>query len=145
MSFGWKLSNWQFKYSHMYVCTSWLHVGSQVFRLYIMNVFNVLSRCFSLYLTLYMLQLPAEALVDHILEAPGILQWFQEAIDVGNPDALLLALKIREKTSIDSTSLSKLLPNPFSPTKLFSAEYLSSIDNCLKVNFIVSIFCTLQR
>lgn len=82
-------------------------------------------------------KLPAEALVDHILEAPGILQWFQEAIDVGNPDALLLALKIREKTSIDSTSLSKLLPNPFSPTKLFSAEYLSSIDNCLKE----STFC----
>ena len=88
-----------------------------------------------------MLQLPAEALLDHILEAPGIQQWFQEAIDVGNPDALLLALKIREKTSIDSTSFSKLLPNPFSPSNLFSADYLSSIDNCLKVTFNASIHC----
>ncbi|XVE49423.1 hypothetical protein DITRI_Ditri01bG0081300 [Diplodiscus trichospermus] len=82
-------------------------------------------------------KLPAEALSDHILEAPGIPQWFQEAIDVGNPDALLLALKIREKTSMDSTAFSKLLPNPFSPSKLFSADYLSSIDNCLKE----STFC----
>ena len=47
-----------------------------------------------------MLQLPSEALLDHILEAPGIPQWFQEAIDVGNPDALLLALKIREKNPL---------------------------------------------
>ncbi|XVF44901.1 hypothetical protein PTKIN_Ptkin02bG0160600 [Pterospermum kingtungense] len=82
-------------------------------------------------------KLPAEALLDHILEAPGIPQWFQEATDVGNSDALLLALKIREKTFIDSTSLNKLLPNPFSPSKLFSADYLSSIDNCLKE----STFC----
>ncbi|XP_022763604.1 uncharacterized protein LOC111309052 isoform X2 [Durio zibethinus] len=82
-------------------------------------------------------ELPAEALSDHILEAPGSPQWFQEAIDVGNPDALLLALKICEKTSINSKPFSKLLPNPFSPSKLFSADYLSSIDNCLKE----STFC----
>ncbi|XVF01463.1 hypothetical protein REPUB_Repub04eG0091400 [Reevesia pubescens] len=82
-------------------------------------------------------KLPAEALLDHIVEAPGIPQWFQEAIDVGNPDALLLALKIREKTSINSTSFDKILPNPFSPSKLFSADYLSSVDNCVKE----STFC----
>ncbi|GMI83744.1 hypothetical protein like AT5G64420 [Hibiscus trionum] len=81
-------------------------------------------------------KLPAEALLGHILEAPGIPQWFEEAVDVGNPDALLLALKIHEKTSIDS-KFSKLLPNPFSPGKLFSADYLSSISNCLKE----STFC----
>ncbi|KAG8473504.1 hypothetical protein CXB51_035638 [Gossypium anomalum] len=81
-------------------------------------------------------KLPAEALLDHILEAPGVPQWFEEAIDVGNPDALLLALKIHEKTSIDS-KFGKLLPNPFSPSKLFSADYLSSISNCLKE----STFC----
>ncbi|GMI88325.1 hypothetical protein like AT5G64420 [Hibiscus trionum] len=81
-------------------------------------------------------KLPAEALFDHILEAPGVPQWFEEAVDVGNPDALLLALKIHEKTSIDS-KFSKLLPNPFSPSKLFSADYLSSISNCLKE----STFC----
>ncbi|XVE93570.1 hypothetical protein REPUB_Repub01dG0206200 [Reevesia pubescens] len=82
-------------------------------------------------------KLPAEALLDHILEAPGIPQWFEEAIDVGNPDALLLALKIHEKTSSDSTAFSKLLPSPFGPSKLFSTDYLSSIDNCLKE----STFC----
>ncbi|KAG4164958.1 hypothetical protein ERO13_A13G049500v2 [Gossypium hirsutum] len=81
-------------------------------------------------------KLPAEALLDHILEAPGVPQWFEEAIDVGNPDALLLALKIHEKTSIDS-KFGKLLPNPFCPSKLFSADYLSSISNCLKE----STFC----
>ncbi|KAK9044203.1 hypothetical protein V6N11_072519 [Hibiscus sabdariffa] len=81
-------------------------------------------------------KLPAEALFDHILEAPGVPQWFEEAVDVGNPDALLLALKIHEKTSIDS-KFSKLLPNPFGPSKLFSADYLSSISNCLKE----STFC----
>ncbi|GMJ12884.1 hypothetical protein like AT5G64420 [Hibiscus trionum] len=77
-------------------------------------------------------KLPAEALLDHILEAPGITQWFQEAVDVGNPDALLLALKIREKIPIDSTSFGNLLPNPFNSSKLFSADYLSSIVNCVK-------------
>ncbi|XP_039040582.1 myb-binding protein 1A-like protein [Hibiscus syriacus] len=81
-------------------------------------------------------KLPAEALLGHILEAPGVPQWFEEAVDVGNPDALLLALKINEKTSIDS-KFSKLLPNPFSPSTLFSADHLSSISNCLKE----STFC----
>ncbi|KAL4320292.1 hypothetical protein GQ457_18G015480 [Hibiscus cannabinus] len=81
-------------------------------------------------------KLPAEALLGHILEAPGVPQWFEEAVDVGNPDALLLALKIHEKTSIDG-KVSKLLPSPFSPSKLFSADYLSSISNCLKE----STFC----
>ncbi|KAK8626982.1 hypothetical protein V6N13_134611 [Hibiscus sabdariffa] len=91
----------------------------------------LLSRCFN---TSYMLQLPSEALLDHILEAPGITQWFQEAVDVGSPDALLLALKIHEKLPIDSTSFGNLLPNPFNSSKLFSADYLSSIDNCVKRN-----------
>ncbi|KAE8687709.1 transcription factor GTE7-like [Hibiscus syriacus] len=81
-------------------------------------------------------KLPAEALLGHILEASGVPQWFEEAVDVGNPDALLLALKINEKTPIDS-KFSKLLPHPFSPSKLFSADYLSSITNCLKE----STFC----
>ncbi|KAK9007773.1 hypothetical protein V6N11_074691 [Hibiscus sabdariffa] len=92
----------------------------------------LLSRCFN---TSYMLQLPSEALLDHILEAPGITQWFQEAVDVGSPDALLLALKIHEKLPIDSTSFGNLLPNPFNSSKLFSADYLSSIDNCVKTYF----------
>lgn len=51
----------------------------------------------------------AEALFDHILEAPGITQWFQDAIHIGNLGALFLALKIHEKMSIDSTSFGELI------------------------------------
>ncbi|XP_020233990.1 rDNA transcriptional regulator pol5 [Cajanus cajan] len=82
-------------------------------------------------------KLPVEALVNHVLEAPGLPQWFEAAIDVGNPDALLLALKVREKISIDSAVFGKLLPNPFSVSQFFSADHLSSLSNCLKE----STFC----
>lgn len=81
----------------------------------------------------FLLQLPAEALLSHVLEAPGINEWFEGATEVGNPDALLLALKIREKFSPDSKIFDKLLPNPFSLSKLFASSHLSSLANCLKV------------
>ncbi|KAM2605003.1 hypothetical protein TB2_033856 [Malus domestica] len=77
-------------------------------------------------------KLHSEALLNHILEAPGLNEWFEGAIQIGNPDALLLALKIREKTLIESSSFGNLLPVPFSPDKLFSADHLSSLANCLK-------------
>ncbi|KAK7412192.1 hypothetical protein VNO78_03642 [Psophocarpus tetragonolobus] len=82
-------------------------------------------------------KLPADALVNHVLEAPGLQEWFEAAIEVGNPDALLLALKVREKISIDSSVFGKLLPNPFTSSQLFSADHLSSLSNCLKE----STFC----
>ncbi|XP_018505145.2 rDNA transcriptional regulator pol5-like isoform X1 [Pyrus x bretschneideri] len=82
-------------------------------------------------------KLHSEALLNHILEAPGLNQWFEGAIQIGNPDALLLALKIREKTLIESSSFGNLLPVPFSPDKLFCADHLSSLANCLKE----STFC----
>ncbi|KAG4960604.1 hypothetical protein AAZX31_13G236600 [Glycine max] len=82
-------------------------------------------------------KLPVEALMNHVLEAPGLKEWFEAAIEVGNPDALLLALKVREKISIDSSVFGKLLPNPFSSSQLFSADHLSSLSNCLKE----STFC----
>ncbi|CAN6543886.1 unnamed protein product [Malus baccata var. baccata] len=82
-------------------------------------------------------KLHSEALLNHILEAPGLNEWFEGAIQIGNPDALLLALKIREKTLIESSSFGNLLPVPFSPDKLFSADHLSSLANCLKE----STFC----
>ncbi|KAM2397638.1 hypothetical protein EV1_034008 [Malus domestica] len=82
-------------------------------------------------------KLHLEALLNHILEAPGLNEWFEGAIQIGNPDALLLALKIREKTLIESSSFGNLLPVPFSPDKLFSADHLSSLANCLKE----STFC----
>ncbi|CBI35443.3 unnamed protein product, partial [Vitis vinifera] len=82
-------------------------------------------------------KLPTEALLSHVLEAPGMNDWFEGATEVGNPDALLLALKIREKNSLDSKIFDKLLPNPFSPSKLFATSHLSSLVNCLKE----STFC----
>ncbi|VVA22871.1 PREDICTED: DNA polymerase [Prunus dulcis] len=72
-------------------------------------------------------KLHSEVLLNH-----GIHECFEGAIEVGNPDALLLALKIREKVSADSARFGKLLPDPFSPNKIFSADHLASLPNCLK-------------
>ncbi|KAH9655287.1 DNA polymerase V family [Citrus sinensis] len=83
-------------------------------------------------------KVPTDAVVSHVLEAPGLHEWFEGANEVGNPDALLLALRIREKISDDSKKFGKLLPTPFSPSKLFAADHLSSLVNCLKVE---STFC----
>ena len=79
------------------------------------------------------MQLLTEALLNNVLEAPGLAEWFAGATEVGNPDALLLALRIREKISVDSAVFGKLLPNPFSPEKLFAADHLSSLATSLKV------------
>ncbi|KAE9595052.1 putative DNA-directed DNA polymerase [Lupinus albus] len=82
-------------------------------------------------------KLPVEALLNHVIEAPGLQEWFEAATEVGNPDALLLALKVREKTSVDHSIFGKLLPNPFSSSQFFSTDHLSSLSNCLKE----STFC----
>ncbi|KAB1206724.1 DNA polymerase V [Morella rubra] len=82
-------------------------------------------------------KLPTETLLDHVLEAPGLQEWFEGSTEVGNPDALLLALKLREKISVDRPIFGKLLPDSFSPSKLFSANHLPSLANCLKE----STFC----
>ncbi|XP_062082696.1 uncharacterized protein LOC133789005 [Humulus lupulus] len=81
--------------------------------------------------------LPTEAVLNHVLEAPGLSEWFAGATEVGNPDALLLALKVREKTSTESAMFGKLLPNPFCANELFAADHLSLLANCLKE----STFC----
>ncbi|KAL2537188.1 DNA polymerase V family [Forsythia ovata] len=82
-------------------------------------------------------KLPIEALLNHVLEAPGVQEWFEGATEVGNPDALLLALKIQEKIGADAKAFSKLLPSPYNQSRLFSADHLSAISNCLKE----STFC----
>lgn len=80
-------------------------------------------------------------MLEHIIEAPGLREWFEKTPEVGIPDALLLALKMRVKISIDSEVFGKLLPNPYSSGKLFSANHLSTIANCLKVKGYIYIFC----
>lgn len=82
-------------------------------------------------------KLTPESVLNHVLEAPGIREWFEAATEVGNPDALLLALKLREKISADCSIFAKLLPNPFNPSRFFSVDHLSSLANCLKE----STFC----
>ncbi|KAL0365238.1 UNVERIFIED_CONTAM: Myb-binding protein 1A-like protein [Sesamum angustifolium] len=81
-------------------------------------------------------KLPVEALSNHVLEAPGLQEWYEGAIEAGNPDALLLALKIQEKVSYDY-KCGKLLPSPYSKSALFNADHLSNIAGCLKE----STFC----
>ncbi|KAK4378537.1 hypothetical protein RND71_000399 [Anisodus tanguticus] len=77
-------------------------------------------------------KLPVEVSSNHVLEAPGLKEWFEGATEVGNPDALLLALTIREKTGVDNKVFGKLLPFPYSPSRLFTVEHLSLLSNCLK-------------
>ncbi|XP_052191832.1 uncharacterized protein LOC127801057 isoform X2 [Diospyros lotus] len=82
-------------------------------------------------------KLPVEALLNHLLEAPGLYEWFEQANEVGNPDALLLVLKVRERVSVDGKVFGKLLPDPYSSTGFFSADHLASLANCFKE----STFC----
>ncbi|XP_021717215.1 myb-binding protein 1A-like protein [Chenopodium quinoa] len=81
--------------------------------------------------------LPKEAVVNHILVAPELREWFEGATSVGNPDALLLAIKIQQKIASDSTVFGNLLPHPFSPSRFFTVDHLTSVANCLKE----STFC----
>ncbi|KAI3913610.1 hypothetical protein MKW92_038254 [Papaver armeniacum] len=82
-------------------------------------------------------KLPVAALSSHVVEVPGMMEWFKNATEVGNPEALLLALKLREKISSDSDIFSGLLPQPFGPNKMFTAEHLNSLVPCFKE----STFC----
>lgn len=91
-------------------------------------------------LIIFFFQLPLEALLNHVIEAPGLCEWFETAAEVGNPDALLLALKVQEKISGDGLMFGKLLPTPFSSSQLFSADHLSSLSNCLKVAFFIYVW-----
>ncbi|CAN0898649.1 rDNA transcriptional regulator pol5 [Linum grandiflorum] len=77
-------------------------------------------------------KLQVEQILNHVLEAPGLSEWFSDAVDAGNPDALLLALKLREKVSVDSLKFGKVLPYPFSPSSFFSSEHLNLLNNCWK-------------
>ncbi|KAL8060842.1 hypothetical protein ABFX02_02G051300 [Erythranthe guttata] len=81
-------------------------------------------------------KLPIEAVSNHVLEAPGFKEWFEGATEIGNPDALLLALKMQEKFNLDY-KFGKLLPSPYSKNAFFSADHLSQIASCLKE----STFC----
>ncbi|XP_023744837.1 uncharacterized protein LOC111892992 [Lactuca sativa] len=82
-------------------------------------------------------KLPVKVVLKQVLDAPGLHEWFEGATEAGNPDALLLALKLREKLSDDNRSFGNLLPNPYSSSSMFSPEHLSILSSCLKE----STFC----
>ncbi|CAN6247266.1 unnamed protein product [Urochloa humidicola] len=82
-------------------------------------------------------KLPDEAILSEVLEAPALQDWFNRAADIGDPDALFLALKLQERTSVQKEIFGKLLPYPFSPDNFFAEQHLKSIAACFKE----SVFC----
>lgn len=87
-----------------------------------------------------MSQLPDEAILSEVLEAPGIQDWFNRAADIGDPDAIFLALKLQERTNVQKEIFGKLLPYPFSPENFFAEQHLKSIASCFKVFFLVRVY-----
>lgn len=83
----------------------------------------------------YVLHLLDEAILSEVIEAPGVQDWFNRAADVGDPDALFLALKLQERTNVQKEIFGKLLPYPFSPVNFFAEGHLLSIAACFKVFF----------
>ncbi|KAK1268737.1 hypothetical protein QJS04_geneDACA006466 [Acorus gramineus] len=77
-------------------------------------------------------QMPVEALMNQVLEAPGMQQLFEKAVEIGDPDALFLALEIQEKFPTGGQMFHKLLPHPFNANLLFSRDHLSTLISCFK-------------
>ncbi|KAJ3683162.1 hypothetical protein LUZ60_013389 [Juncus effusus] len=82
-------------------------------------------------------KLPDEAILTQVVKAPRLKDWFEKAAQTGDPDALLLALKLQERISTESDSFGKLLPCPFSADKFFARDNLLHISPCFKE----STFC----
>ncbi|XP_062224134.1 uncharacterized protein LOC133922706 [Phragmites australis] len=82
-------------------------------------------------------KLPDEAILSEVLEAPDVQDWFNRAADVGDPDALFLALKLQERINVQKEIFGRLLTYPFSPNNFFADEHLLSIAACFKE----SAFC----
>lgn len=74
-----------------------------------------------------------EVLLDQVIESDGIREWFEKAPEVGDPDALFLALRLQEKVSSKGSVFGMLLPYPFSANAFFSREHLSLLLPCFKV------------
>lgn len=85
--------------------------------------------------------MPVEVVLKQVLEAPSLHEWFEGAMEAANPDALLLAIKLREKVAADNKLFGKLLPDPYSSSSMFSAVHLSSLANCLKVILLLTWLC----
>ncbi|KAG6480164.1 hypothetical protein ZIOFF_063642 [Zingiber officinale] len=82
-------------------------------------------------------QLSSEVILNEVLKTTVLHDLFERAAEVGDPDALYLALKMQEKIQVDGEVFGKLLPCPFSAESFFSRDYLLYIANCFKE----STFC----
>ena len=71
--------------------------------------------------------------MEHIIAHDGLHEWFDKALEVGDPDVLFLALKLQEKSASRELGFGKLLPHPFSANAFFSREHLSLLLPCFKV------------
>lgn len=82
-------------------------------------------------------KLPLEAVSNHVLEVPAVKECFQKAANIGDPDALFLALKLQERIPVDGEIFGKLLLCPFTPDKFFARDHLLYLAPCFKE----STFC----
>ncbi|CAL9079455.1 unnamed protein product [Musa textilis] len=77
-------------------------------------------------------KLPLQALPTEVLKASGVHDWFKRAAEVGDPDALYLALKLQEKIQVDDEVFGKLLPHPFTSENFFGRDHLLYLAECFK-------------
>lgn len=82
-----------------------------------------------------MLQLPKEAVLTEVVKAPGLNDWFERAAKVGDPDALLLALKLQERVNAENDVFGNLIPCPFNADTFFTRDHLLFLSPCFKVRF----------
>lgn len=71
-------------------------------------------------------------LLTSILEAPLLKDWLQKVPESGNPDALLLALKLHDKHPSEIRNLCKMLSHACNPSDLFTPENMLRLVPALK-------------
>lgn len=67
-----------------------------------------------------------------ILEAPLLKDWLKKVPESGNPDALLLALKLHDKLPLEMRNLCKMLSHACNPSDLFTPEHMLLLVPALK-------------
>eukprot|EP01018_Ginkgo_biloba_P010689 Gb_31883 [translate_table: standard] len=77
-------------------------------------------------------RVPTTMLLTGILEAPLLKDWLRKDPDSGNPDSLLLALKLHDKLPLELGNMCKFLPQSCSLNDLFTPEHMLFLVPCLK-------------
>lgn len=71
-------------------------------------------------------------LLTGILEAPLLKDWLQKVPESGNPEALLLTLKLHDKLPSEMRNLCKMISHAFNPSDLFTPEHMLLLVPALK-------------